>query len=84
MTQQYVLVLSVSVKYVLVLSYVLSVLLVPSVLLVHLSPGLAVQQYRLLILRDLVVQISLISTSFNVILPPVIQHLMFTTFISIC
>ncbi len=35
MTQQYVLVLSVSVKYVLVLS----VLLVPSVLLVHLSPG---------------------------------------------
>jgi hypothetical protein len=67
-TQQYVLVLSVSVKYVLVL-----------VLLVYLSPGLAIHLYRLFTLRGLAVQISKTSTSFNVVLPRVIQHLIFTT-----
>ena len=41
--------------------------------------GLAVHLYRLLTLRGLALQISNISTSFNVVLPRAIQHLIFTT-----
>ncbi len=40
---------------------------------------LSVHLYRLFTLRGLAVQISKISTSFNVVLPRVIQHLIFTT-----
>ena len=74
-TQQYVLILSVSVKYVLstYLCYSISTYL----------RGLAVQLYRLFTLRDLAVQVSLISTSLNVVLPRVIQHLIFNTHIYI-
>ena len=82
-TQQYVLVLSVSVKYVLrtylCYLYYLYRLYYWSTYL----RGLAVHLYRLFTLRGLAVQISKISTSFNVVLPHVIQHLIFTTHIYI-
>ena len=82
MTQQYVLVLSVSVKYVLstylCYLYYLYRLYYWSTYL----RGLAVHLYRLFTLRGLAVQISKISTSFNVVLPRVIQHLIFTTHIT--
>ena len=78
-TQQYVLVLSVSVKYVLstylCYLYYLYRLYYWSTYL----RGLAVHLYRLFTLRGLAVQISKISTSFNVVLPRVVQHLIFTT-----
>ena len=78
-TQQYVLVLSVSVKYVLstylCYLYYLYRLYYWSTYL----RGLAIHLYRLFPLRGLAVQISKISTSFNVVLPRVVQHLIFTT-----